>query len=256
MTLLKVVPAPSKPTYDGREHRLSKYFEDHVEEGRRGAAFLVLPDKAPDYAIGASKQTPGQSQGRGLDLGASSLPLRPASEASSAAAALGPLMTRLDRSIPRGLVLMALALLLASAGCADPNRQAAQPNPGLATSSAVAETPLGACTSVARDQGISLSRVWADVVASEGSSDRQRLVQRFADDAEKAAGARYDAACADVGAMMVQLSAEAGRLSAWMLIGDGDAELSKYQAVAEAGNVLMKRLGVDQPFETPGLTGT
>jgi hypothetical protein len=94
------------------------------------------------------------------------------------------------------------------------------------------------------------------VVASEGSSDHQRHVERFADDAEMAAGARYDAACADVGTMMGQLSAEAGRLVAWMLIGEGQAEPSKYQAVADAGNILMKRLGVDQQFETPGLTGT
>ena len=115
---------------------------------------------------------------------------------------------------------------------------------------------MGACTSVARNHGLSLSRGWADVVASKGSSMHQRRVERFADDAEMAAGAQYDSACADVGAMMVQLSTEAGRLAAWMLIGDGEAELSKYQAVAEAGNLLMKRLGFDQQFETPGLDGT
>ena len=34
MMLLKLVPVPTKPADDGREHRLSKYFEDHVEEGR------------------------------------------------------------------------------------------------------------------------------------------------------------------------------------------------------------------------------
>jgi hypothetical protein len=56
--------------------------------------------------------------------------------------------------------------------------------------------------------------------------------------------------------MMGQLSSEAGRLAAWVLIGDGEAELSKYQAVAKAGNILMERLGVDQQFETDGLTGT
>ena len=94
------------------------------------------------------------------------------------------------------------------------------------------------------------------MVGSKGSSDHPRRVERFADDTEKAAGAGYDAPCADVGAMMEQLSAEAGRLAAWVLIGDGEAELSKYQAVAEAGNLLMKRLGVDRQFDTAGLTGT
>jgi hypothetical protein len=165
-------------------------------------------------------------------------------------------MTRKDRSITRGRLLAALALLLVSAGCADTTGQSAPPAPGSAASSAVAETPLGACTSVAREQGLSLSRVWADVVASKGSSDHQRHLERFAADTEKAASAGYDAACADVGAMMEQLSAEAGRLAAWVLIGDGEAELSKYQAVAEAGNLLMKRLGVDRQFDTAGLTGT
>jgi len=56
--------------------------------------------------------------------------------------------------------------------------------------------------------------------------------------------------------MVIRLSSEAARLMAWMLIGDGEAELGKYRAVAEAGNVLMKRLGADQQFETPGLAGT
>jgi hypothetical protein len=170
--------------------------------------------------------------------------------------ALGALMTRQVRSIPRGLLLVALAFLLVSAGCADSTGRSASPAPGTAASSAVAETPLGACASIARNQGLSLSQSWAVVVGSKGSSEHARRVERFADDTEKAAGARYGEACADVGAMMGQLSSEAGRLAAWVLIGDGEAELSKYQAVAEAGNILMERLGVDQQFETDGLTGT
>jgi hypothetical protein len=174
----------------------------------------------------------------------------------SAQSASGPLTTRQVPSIPRGLLLVALAFLLVSAGCADTTGRSAPPTPGSAASSAVAETPLGACASVARDQGLSLSEGWAVVVGSKGSSEHPRRVKRFADDTEKAAGARYGAACADVGAMMGQLSSEAGRLAAWVLIGDGEAELSKYQAVAKAGNILMERLGVDQQFETDGLTGT
>jgi len=161
-------------------------------------------------------------------------------------------MTGTVRSIPHRLVMVALTFLLTSAGCG----QSTPPAPSSAASGAIVETPLSACTGVATEHGRSLSQGWAEVVGSKGSSDHRRRVERFADDAEKIASARYDAACADLGMMMVQLSSEASRLAAWVLIGDGEAELSRYRTVAEAGNSLMKRLGLNQQFDTPGVTGT
>ena len=93
-------------------------------------------------------------------------------------------------------------------------------------------------------------------MASKGSSDHQRRVERFADEADKIAESRHDDACAELNVMVVRLSSEASRLVAWMLIGEGEAGASKYQAVADAGNILMKRLGVEKQFATPGLNGT
>jgi hypothetical protein len=117
-------------------------------------------------------------------------------------------------------------------------------------------TPPDPCTTVSRDQVLLLHELWDDAVASKGSSDHQRRVERFADDAEKLAQTRQDDACADLTVMVVRLSSEASRLVAWMLVGDGQAEASKYKAVADAGNILMKRFGLAQQFTTPGLNGT
>ena len=150
--------------------------------------------------------------------------------------------------------MVGLALLLGGAGCANPT--ATPPTPSSAASSAIVEAPPNACTTVTRDQGVLLYEGWADVVASKGSSDHQRHAKRFADEAEKLADTPHDDACADLEVMVVRLSSEASRLVAWMLIGEGEAESSKYKAVADAGNILMKRLGVAQQFATPGLNGT
>ena len=155
--------------------------------------------------------------------------------------------------IPRGLLLVALPFVFAAAGCANASTPTAQP-PG--ASSTIAETPPGTCTTVTKDQGLLLYEGWVDVVASKGSSDHQRRVERFADEADKIAESRRDDACAELNVMVVRLSSEASRLVAWMLIGEGEAGASKYQAVADAGNILMKRLGVEKQFATPGLNGT
>ena len=154
-------------------------------------------------------------------------------------------------------VMVALPLLLmGAAGCADTTRQAAQPAPSSAASSAILETLPVTCMSVTSSQGLVLHKSWVDVVASKGLSDHQRRVERFAEEADKAAdGARPDDPCAEVKEMAARLSSEAARLVAWVLIDEADVEWSKYQAVADKGNTLMRELGVDKVFETPGLTG-
>jgi len=159
--------------------------------------------------------------------------------------------------IPRAILSVGLPFVLAAAGCANPTTPTAQPPPSSAASSTIAETPpTGTCTTVTRDQGLRLYEGWMDVVASKGSSDHQRRVERFADEAAKIAETRHDDACTELEVMVVRLSSEASRLVAWMLIGEGEAGASKYQAVADAGNILMKRMGVEKQFATPGLNGT
>jgi hypothetical protein len=91
-------------------------------------------------------------------------------------------------------------------------------------------------------------------VASKGSSRHQRHVEQFSEAADKTADdARHDGSCAEIEAMAAQVSSPAQQLQAWVLIGGGEAESSKYQAVADAGSRLMKQLGNDQEFDTPGL---
>ncbi len=158
--------------------------------------------------------------------------------------------------IPRGLLLVGLPFVLAAAGCANATTPNAQQPPSSAASSTIAETPPDACTTVMKDRGLLLYKGWVDVVASKGSSDHQRRVERFSNDADKIAESRYDDACAEIKVMVVRLSSEASRLVAWMLIGEGEAGASKYQAVADAGNILMKRLELEEQFGTPGLNGT
>lgn len=169
-----------------------------------------------------------------------------------AAAAQRKLMAGRSSVIPRTLWMLALPLLLLSAACANTT----VPPPSSADSSATADRPRVSCPSITRDQGLSLYEAWADVVTSKGRSDHQRRVEEFADEAETLANAQREDACGDLSVRVVQLSSEAARLVAWMLIGEGEADSSKYQAVADAGNSLMSELGVDRRFDTPGLDGT
>ena len=108
------------------------------------------------------------------------------------------------------------------------------------------------CIGLTTADGFGLYRTWRPVVGSRGASDHPRWVDKFSEEAKDLADdTRLDDSCGELGMMTSQLSLEAAILMAEVFTSSaGEATTREYKAVADAGNTLMRELGVDEEFRT------